>query len=133
MWRTLPPKNSSSSPSVMSNVRLPTKAVNGGSVGKGRSSRGGPRSARIEIDMGMERSTEGWDTHGGRIGSHRDRGCRLEPALRRSSSQLRDDMRVPNIPTGQSDSRAVGRESISSAHDPRAAHCTRSAKPYIGT
>ena len=40
-----PAKNSSRSGSFRSNAKLPTKAVKGGSVGSGRSSRGGPRSA----------------------------------------------------------------------------------------
>ena len=40
--RTFPSKNSSSSLSVMSKVKLPINAVKGGSVGRGRSSRMGP-------------------------------------------------------------------------------------------
>lgn len=114
-------KNSSSSPSVRSKAKLPIKAVYGGSVGRGRSSRGGPRSARGGYREGAE--AEGRTDHARSRLSWSDRG-----RVKDHPSQNRQTW-LPLCRNGLSDrthcqqtrcSRAVGRLSISSAHDPRA-------------
>ena len=64
-----PPKNSSSSSSVISNAKLPTKAVNGGSVGNGRSSRMGAARSASECSGLLAESRNEIITHDGMRGN----------------------------------------------------------------
>lgn len=77
----------------MSKARLPTKAVKGGSVGSGRSSRTGPaRSASEMIEDGWTESGDLIVTYDGTKGSHRGDGRssdRPRPLWRQLSEGLR--------------------------------------------
>jgi hypothetical protein len=84
------PKKSSSSISVRSNAKFPTKAVKGGCVGKGRSSLGGPETrsakARKLIQKGHGIEVVGYTYAGkpkSRPSDHSDHeGGRHQSALR---------------------------------------------------
>lgn len=119
-----PEKNSSTSFSVRSKAKFPIKAVNGGSVGRGTSSRGGPRSA-IEIAQDPESTTYYRRTYGAMRDSRLACGLLAEIGRRLSVLPLRKTKGCNSFKS-RKDSRAVGSSSISSAHDPSATREVRS-------
>lgn len=94
-------------------------------MGSGRSSRIGPRSA---LEVGHVKFTGVcMEAMSNLQREERKSSRRRSPPLERSSSALPDANGDVKIVTGHAacyeDSRAVGRESISSAQEPRAGHC----------
>lgn len=114
-------KKSSSSASVKSKDKFPINAVYGGAVGMGRSSRGGPdRSANVPTQMSTGEAVDLESTYVWKRGNRLLYGRSFRHLdHRRSSSRL--EIIVSALPElTRWNLRALGSESISSAHEPRA-------------